>query len=72
MNPFGELSVEDQSRMVAGLVARMSAVNRQTIVLIHEDEMTYAEAAARLEVSVRTVESRIHRAVRQLRKELCP
>ena len=62
--PVEHFDVEEQ---VAKAIARLPEAVRQTFILSRFEEMTYREIAALLDVSVKTVESRITRALKQLR-----
>jgi RNA polymerase sigma-70 factor (ECF subfamily) len=74
--PTGEPGPEDallsgvRSAELAGCVARLGAVHRETLALVFFHELSYAEAAEVLMVPVGTVKSRLSNAKRALREML--
>jgi RNA polymerase sigma-70 factor (ECF subfamily) len=57
---------------VAGAVASLSPPQREVFELSRRDGLTYPEIASVLEISVKTVEARMGRALRHLRERLAP
>ncbi|HLJ55144.1 MAG TPA: RNA polymerase sigma factor [Chthonomonadaceae bacterium] len=53
-------------------VAALPAAYREVFSLCHEDGMRYAEIAARLQIPVGTVKSRMAEALKRLRRALSP
>ncbi|MHB8418759.1 MAG: RNA polymerase sigma factor [Myxococcales bacterium] len=60
---------QGQARLRAAL-ARLPAEQREALVLFHQDELSYREIAAVLDVPLGTVMTWLHRARRRLRDEL--
>jgi RNA polymerase sigma-70 factor (ECF subfamily) len=63
---------DDQSRQVARAVADLPESQRAALVLCYYEEMSNAEAAAVMGVSVKAVESLLVRARRTLRAHVAP
>jgi len=57
---------------VADAVASLSPSQREVFDLSRRDGLTYPEIASMLEISVKTVEARMGRALRHLRERLAP
>lgn len=51
-------------------MAQLSAVNRDVVRLFYLDDLSYEQIAARLDLSVKTIKSRLHKARQQLRPYL--
>jgi RNA polymerase sigma-70 factor (ECF subfamily) len=69
----GDIERLDAERMRPALVDALMALStddRETFLLVAVGELTYAEAAAALDVPVGTVRSRIHRARSVLRERI--
>lgn len=67
-----KLEQSERERIVWEAVAALPVKYRVPLVLHHYEEMSYKEIAAMLDVSMSAVESRIHRAKKQLIKKLEP
>ena len=61
------LAFDDQ---LARALASLPEAQREVVMLVDIEELSYAEAAAALDVPAGTVMSRLHRARQQLRREL--
>ena len=70
--PEDSLNVEQRDRELQQALARLSAPQRQIIVLRDYMDLSYAEIADVLEIALGTVMSKLHRARLALRKELSP
>lgn len=66
------LENSERERIVWEAVQTLSVKYRVPLVLHHYEEMSYKEIAAALDLSMSAVESRIHRAKKQLIKKLEP
>ncbi|MBN6037621.1 RNA polymerase sigma factor [Amycolatopsis sp. 195334CR] len=64
------VDAEEQTRRLAGALARIDPGNRDALLLTTWAEMDANEVAETLAIPVGTVRSRLHRARRQLRAEL--
>jgi RNA polymerase sigma-70 factor, ECF subfamily len=58
--------------VVAEAMAELSPAQREVFELSRRDGLTYPEIASVLEISVKTVEARMGRALRHLRERLAP
>lgn len=65
-----ELQLADFARAVARAVQELPARSRQVFLLHRQHGLTYAEIAAALEISPKTVENLLGRALKQLRARL--
>ena len=66
-----ERAISDELRQaVASAVAELSEPQREVFELSRKDGLTYAEIAGVLDISVKTVEARMGRALRHLRERL--
>jgi RNA polymerase sigma-70 factor, ECF subfamily len=63
---------EEFRKMIQQAVAQLPERCRQVFVLSREDEMSYKEIAQNLDISVKTVENQIVKALRLLREYLGP
>jgi RNA polymerase sigma factor (sigma-70 family) len=73
--PFDEISDEriTAARLaprIAAVLARLSAVERDLLLLIAWADLTYEEAAQALDLPMGTVSSRLHRVRRKIRRAL--
>ena len=74
--PSRERSAEDQlacqevRSLLAGALAKLEPAHREVILLRDVEGLTAPEAAARLEISVQALKSRLHRARGQMRLAL--
>jgi RNA polymerase sigma factor (sigma-70 family) len=59
-----------QRRAIAAALARLSAADRDTLLLVDWAELSYDQAALALDVPVGTVRSRLNRARRKIREAL--
>ena len=65
-----DLEAEELARLVQSAIARLSERCRMVFLLSRENGLSYAEIAATLGISVKTVETQMGRALRFLRAEL--
>lgn len=66
----GRVTAEQLSGRLTGILGRLSAAERDLLLLIAWADLTYEEAAEALGVPVGTVRSRLHRARKKARKAL--
>ena len=71
-DPEETVAYEDFVRVAARAVVALPPRCRDVFVLSREHELTYAEIAATLGISVKTVESHMARALKHLRDHLAP
>ncbi|GII77780.1 DNA-directed RNA polymerase sigma-70 factor [Sphaerisporangium rufum] len=64
------VAAQSQERRLAGALARLSRGERDVLLLIAWEDLSYQEAAHALGVPVGTVRSRLHRARKTIKKEL--
>ncbi|MBX6331976.1 MAG: RNA polymerase sigma-70 factor [Gemmatimonadaceae bacterium] len=70
--PDDRLDEREQAAAAARVVAALPAQRRRIFEMCRWDGMSYAEVAARLGISVRTVNTQMTRALQRLRAELAP
>ena len=63
---------QELAAAVARAVAELSEAQREVFEMSRRDGLTYPEIASVLEISVKTVEARMGRALRHLRERLAP
>ena len=68
--PADDAGDDRLSAAIAAAVAALPAPVRECFVLSREQGLTYPEIAAALEISVKTVEARMGRALKELRERL--
>jgi len=66
-----EQSEDPRLEVMRAAIERLPALQREALELRLRNELSYEEIAMTLEVPLGTVRSRLHAAVRQLRKSLC-
>lgn len=71
-DPAAELQRAEASREVRAAILNLPENQRMALVLTRYDEMSYEEAAEVMGVSLKAIESLLHRAKRNLRKTLEP
>ncbi len=71
-DPVRDLTGKEQSLALTSAIRNLPPNQRLAFTLCHYEEMSYAEAAAALGLSVKAVESLLVRAKRNLRRELAP
>jgi RNA polymerase sigma factor (sigma-70 family) len=64
------VAAAEQRRMIAAALARLSAADRDTVLLVDWAELSYDQAAMALQVPVGTIRSRLSRARRKMRDAL--
>ncbi|MEO3742223.1 RNA polymerase sigma factor [Plantactinospora sp. B5E13] len=64
------VTAQSLRHILLSALARLSSGDRDVLLLIAWEELTYDEVAAALEIPVGTVRSRLHRARKLLREEL--
>ena len=64
------VAATSQRRVIAAALARLSAADRDTLLLVDWAELSYDQAALALDVPVGTVRSRLNRARRKIRAAL--
>ncbi len=69
-DPAVSLMSEIMDEKLEGALVKLSDSFRRTIFLVDVHELSYEEAAQRLDCSVGTIRSRVHRARKQLRTML--
>ena len=69
---IGRLEDEEVESAIATAIDALPAPVRETFVLSRQDGLKYAEIASRLGVSVKTVEARMGKALKELRDRLAP
>lgn len=67
-----KLEAEERANVVWSMVQTLPPKYRAPLVLFHYDGMSYQEIANTLALSLSTVETRIHRAKKQLARKLEP
>jgi len=70
-NPEGTYVIRERARMVARAVARLPERLRQVCFLRYVRGLSTKEVAARVGISTNAVRSRVFRAHRELRKNIC-
>lgn len=71
-DPAENAAASELARAVERAVASLPERSRQAYLLHRQHGMTYAEIAATMEVSAKTVENHLARAVKALRENLAP
>jgi len=61
--------VSDQRRELAAVMANLSDLHREVVLLRFVDDLSMAEIASVLDIPVGTVKSRLHNALRMLRED---
>lgn len=69
-NPEQALQYTELARVAQRAISDLPERRRQIFILSREHDLTYAEIATTLEISVKTVETQMGRALRQLRGRL--
>jgi RNA polymerase sigma-70 factor (ECF subfamily) len=69
-DPSDPIARYDTVEQVHDALARLSADHRAILTAIFIEELTYEQAAARLDVPLGTVKSRVHYALRALRAQV--
>ncbi|MBN1641561.1 MAG: RNA polymerase sigma factor [Anaerolineae bacterium] len=69
-NPEAVVRQGEERRAMWEAVGRLQALYREVIVLRYGEDLSYAEIAARLEISIGTVKSRLNTAHRRLQEAL--
>lgn len=69
---MGRLEDEEVESAIATAIDALPAPVRETFVLSRQEGLKYAEIATRLGVSVKTVEARMGKALKELRDRLAP
>ncbi|MFI6600773.1 RNA polymerase sigma factor [Nonomuraea sp. NPDC050536] len=64
------VTAQGQERRLAGALAKLSRGDREVMLLIAREQLSYEETAQALGIPVGTVRSRLHRARKTIRKEL--
>lgn len=67
-NPEQQLTLDQQMQLLQRELADLGPDMREVLMLVSLDELSYEDAAARLDVPVGTVRSRVSRARSQLRQ----
>jgi RNA polymerase sigma-70 factor, ECF subfamily len=67
-----ELAVAELQEAIARAVAKLPVRRRETLVLHRVGQITNAQIAELMGVSIRTVDTQLHQAYAMLRKELAP
>ena len=70
--PDARVSSRELQAVVAEAIADLSPPQREVFELSRRDGLTYPEIASVLDISVKTVEARMGRALRHLRERLAP
>jgi RNA polymerase sigma-70 factor, ECF subfamily len=71
-SPSGSIEVDELSRAAVRVIASLPPACREVFLLTRRGELTYAESAAVLGVSVSTVKTQMARAVAALARALAP
>lgn len=69
-DPTDELSFNEISKAISNTIEKMSPKIKEVYLMSREEEMTYIQIAQKLEISVKTVEYRIGRALVMFRNSL--
>ena len=69
-NPEAVVGEGEERRAMWEAVGRLKALYREVVVLRYGEDLSYAEIAARLEISIGTVKSRLNTAHRRLQEAL--
>jgi len=69
-DPDSAFELREQRRALAQAISNLSTNQRLAFILCHYEELSYAEAARALGLSVKAVESLLVRAKRSLREQL--
>lgn len=69
-SPAAQLDAADRSRLVRGALAHVPAAERHLITLAFFGGLTHADLAARLDLPLGTVKTRIRRGLQMLRRAL--
>lgn len=67
-NPLGRLEVQDIKRMLAHALAQMPERRQAIFEMSRQQDLKYSEIAEKLNISVKTVEAQMSKALDQLRK----
>jgi RNA polymerase sigma-70 factor (ECF subfamily) len=67
-----QLAAREAQRHIANALEKLPPACKAVFVLSREEEMSYKEIAAAMEISVKTVENQMGKALRILREELSP
>jgi RNA polymerase sigma-70 factor (ECF subfamily) len=67
-----KLEADERARLVWSMIQTLPAKYRVPLVLFHYEGMSYKEIADTLALSLSAVETRIHRAKKQLARKLEP
>jgi RNA polymerase sigma-70 factor (ECF subfamily) len=70
--PDARVSSRELRAVVAEAMAELSPAQREVFEMSRRDGLTYPEIASVLDISVKTVEARMGRALRHLRERLAP
>lgn len=71
-SPLKILLDKEVSAKIAECVAKLSPLQREVLILRETEDLTYEEIAAITETDIGVVKSRLHRARRNLARELAP
>jgi len=69
-DPLNRMQLEENDRRLMAAVQELPEQYRAVFILRNFEDLSYEEIAARLEISVGTVDSRLYRARRQLLEKL--
>jgi RNA polymerase sigma factor (sigma-70 family) len=64
------VAAADHVRALAGVLAHLSAVEREVLTLVSQAQLSYPEVARALDIPIGTVRSRLHSARRRIRAAL--
>lgn len=67
-DPHNGLVTGELRKVIEGVIARLPPRRKMVFQLVRDEELSYSEVAALLEISVRTVEVHLRLAVAELRK----
>ena len=70
--PDARVSARELQAAVTDAMADLSPAQREVFEMSRRDGLTYPEIASVLDISVKTVEARMGRALRHLRERLAP